>query len=191
MCWYVRLHDSRWWLTIQCAASSFSCGTSNRAWLNSSSRAVGLVLGSTSRHFWINSCKNKHTSGQTSCLRMKNLQRWIHQVRFVQDMHADSPSAVDPPITGWHCWWPPEKHKRTFHSPGFPREPSRRNERHFNMLHGEITSNRVLWVSPLRHTCQMSRCLRLWWHHQQLKWKTEKLSNFRRYQSWWVTKISN
>lgn len=59
-CMCACVKDSRWWLTIQCAASSFNCGTSNRAWLKSSSRAVGLVLGSLSRHFWINSYKNKH-----------------------------------------------------------------------------------------------------------------------------------
>lgn len=52
----------RWWLTIQCAASSFSSGTSNRAGLKSSSRAVGLLQGSRWRHFWISSCKNKHWS---------------------------------------------------------------------------------------------------------------------------------
>lgn len=57
---YVYGKDSRWWLTMQCAACSFSCGTSNRAWLNSSSLAVGLVLGSHSRHIWINTYKNKH-----------------------------------------------------------------------------------------------------------------------------------
>lgn len=41
---------------MQWAASSFSKGTSNKAWWNSSSLAVGRFLGSTSRHFWINSC---------------------------------------------------------------------------------------------------------------------------------------
>lgn len=28
-------------------------------------------------------------------------------------------------------------------------------------------------VSPLRHTCQMSRCLQPWWHHPQLQRETE------------------
>lgn len=49
---------SRWWLTMQWAASSLSKGTSNKAWWNKSSLAVGRLLGSTSRHFWINSCKH-------------------------------------------------------------------------------------------------------------------------------------
>lgn len=59
---YLSVHlDSHWWRTIQCAANSFSSGTSNRAGSNSSSWAVGLTLGSLSRHFWINSYK-KHTN---------------------------------------------------------------------------------------------------------------------------------
>lgn len=58
---YLSVHlDSHWWRTIQCAANSFSSGTSNRAGSNSSSRAVGLTLGSLSRHFWINSYKKTH-----------------------------------------------------------------------------------------------------------------------------------
>lgn len=75
---FVHAKDSHWWLTIQCAASSFSSGTSNRAGLNSSSRAVGLLLGSHSRHFWINSYKNKHKghtlTGKTSCIHKLDFQ---------------------------------------------------------------------------------------------------------------------
>ena len=49
---------------MQCAANSFNRGTSNRAWGNSSSLAVGLLNGSASRQVWINSCK-VHTHGIT------------------------------------------------------------------------------------------------------------------------------
>lgn len=51
----VRFHHLRWWLTMQCAASSLSKGTSNKAWWKRSSLAVGRFEGSTSRHFWMNS----------------------------------------------------------------------------------------------------------------------------------------
>lgn len=64
----------RWWLTMQCAASSLSKGTSNKAWWKRSSLAVGLLEGSTSRHFWMNSWK-KHTHIKISFMDFYSMQR--------------------------------------------------------------------------------------------------------------------
>lgn len=71
--------DSHWWRTIQCAANSFSRGTSNRAGSNSSSRAVGLTLGSLSRHFWINSYKKKKNHTHTIWSHVTGKMFHIHQ----------------------------------------------------------------------------------------------------------------
>jgi len=174
--------DPRWWLTMQCAASSLSSGTSNSAWLNSSSRAVGLVQGSHSRHFWINSYKKTNiwvTHFQNKRLVGANVT--FKQTLATRDLSGNtrstlcsSPSAVGPPVTGWHCWWPPEKIKRTLHCRGFPTEPSATHQtcERIEERTRTISSCALGHRSPLRHTCQTSRCLQPWWH-QQLKWEKE------------------
>lgn len=115
--------DLRWWPTMQCAASSFSKGTSNKAWWNNSSFAVGRLLGSTSRHFWINSWKNKN-KGE----RKKKLKLLIS----LPNRHSSfnclplplSPVAMCPRGTEWHCLWLLGTHKTNLHYSGFPTQPS-------------------------------------------------------------------
>lgn len=86
---YLSVHlDSHWWRTIQCAANSFSSGTSNRAGSNSSSRAVGLTLGSLSRHFWTNSYKKTHKL-VTRHWKKGFLQSQVLSDLFLQDTDKD------------------------------------------------------------------------------------------------------
>lgn len=126
--------DLRWWLTIQCAARSFNSGTSNRAGLNSSSLAVGLLPGSRSRHFWMSSCKKTNTGhafletrkGLWESHVKPNAVRLINVLINAALIYSllISPSAAGSPVTVWHCWWPPEKCKTTPHSHGSPEAPS-------------------------------------------------------------------
>lgn len=161
--------DSHWWRTIQCAANSFSRGTSNRAGSKSSSRAVGLTLGSLSRHFWINSYKPPHKIWSHVTGKMFHIHK-----QNIQSIWFDPwpPSAVGPLVAVWHCWWRPEKHKRTLHSHGFPGAPSTHISTHGHMYSGftgEASGRSSRQISPPKHTCQMNRYLLMWWYYH-LKW---------------------
>lgn len=82
------------------------------------------------------------------------------------------PSAAGPLVAVWHCWWRPEKHKRTLHSHGFPGAPSTHISTHGHMYSGftgEASGRSSRQVSPPKHTCQMNRYLPLWWYYH-LKW---------------------
>lgn len=81
------------------------------------------------------------------------------------------PSAAGPLVAAWHCWWRPEKHKRTLHSHGFPGVPSTHISTHGHMysLLEKIQGRSSKQVSPPKHTCQMNRYLLLWWYYH-LKW---------------------
>lgn len=116
----VCLH-SRWWLTMQCAASSLSKGTSNKAWWNSSSFAVGRLLGSISRHFWINSWIK--TKPQRVVLSYGSLLQTAVLVLHLR-LTLLSPVATGPLMTEWHCLWLLGTHKTNLHYSGFPTQPS-------------------------------------------------------------------
>lgn len=107
----------RWWLTMQCAASSLSNGTSNKAWWNSSSLAVGRLLGSTSRHFWMNSWKSR----DKQTLR---ISLWKTHPGFKYFALPHSPVATGPLGTEWHCLWLLGTRRTNLHYSGFPTQPS-------------------------------------------------------------------
>lgn len=155
---------------MQWAASSLSKGTSNKAWWNKSSLAVGRLLGSTSRHFWINSCK--HANEAT---KVRSHPGFTPRVMCSQLTH--SPAAVGLPGTEWHCLWLLGTHKRNLHYSGFPTQPSveargqRRDAQqqqwppscpqHISVIaQCSVTSQRN--SLPLRRTFQRNKYPRLW-----------------------------
>lgn len=110
----------RWWLTMQCAASSLSKGTSNKAWWKRSSLAVGRLEGSTSRHFWMNSWKKTyvHKNQFYGFLFDAALQG----VLCLPLRHI--PAATGPLGTEWHCLWLLGTHKTNHRYSGSPAQPS-------------------------------------------------------------------